>query len=570
MPDLMGVDIETTGLDITQARLVSIATYTANQQMFVVYPSVEALGGILNSRECFVGWNTVFDLAWLMKVTGGEPRGTWLDARLSFRFAYPDAERYSLGAAVDLLAQSDRGAFAEYRGFKQATETSIKDAAALWTTDPAAFRQRNELDAKLALLIHVHCMNMLNRTLRGLLMAYQGAVIPLAQAYVRGITMNLDFLRGLNTQLAQAEQDAMRVLGVDDRLVARKQSWLMSYFKDSLDRLPLTEKTQKPSFSAKHLGMLDNKHFSTLRKAMSMRDKFCKPYVDIPGSHKVVHNQPLIFGTYTGRVTYSKGAAGIPIQQWARPVRESLLAPEGKRWVEFDFAGQEMRIMASVAYGAWQDRYPRSTEPTTLCRLFLNGADLHTCMGEKLAGLFPGMSAKELRFLGKQLNLASQYRIGAGGLLLRFEQDGIQLTKQQAGQLLREYKNQYPEVTNYWEMAVSYPMAHTVYARWHRPTNDYQGDQTRINFPIQGTGADMKYICITHMSKHHPEFMFCLDMHDGMHYFVDETYPDPLLLEVAAELEHLFTVGGRFHCPMPVEVKAGSHWGNLKEIKKNV
>ena len=572
---LIGLDIETTGLSLKQACIVSIALATdefvPSSVAFYPYPSLPALKQLLQPGA-YVGWNTTFDLAWLMKLQAVQPGNayTWHDARLAFRFAYPNAPGYGLGDAVDYLAgnATTSNEFAIYKNYKAETQHAIKDAASLYRDNPEAFQRRNELDAVLALKLYHHCLTRLSPELRALLGYYEASILPMTQAYVEGISLDTGQLHALDAELDGVISAAAAELGIQDIGLARKKAWLTEKFKDMLHLLPLSEKSKLPSFSKKHISKLNSLPLLKLRNALAMQDKFCKPYRSQQGV-LTVHNQPLLYGTYTGRVTYSKGLDGIPLQQWARPVRSALSAstPEnGCVWVEFDFAGQEMRIMASCAE-AVRRHYTPSTPMASMCRLFNAEADLHTEMGSKLAGMFQQYTAGELRFLGKQLNLAAQYRMGASTLVTRFLQDGIVLTVEQAQALLSAYHAAYPEVRVYWNYALQHPRATTVYGRWVDTGNEYSDEQTRINFPIQGTGADMKYICVTYMAAHYPQFRFLLDMHDGMHYRIAKAdYSAELCLTAAREMAALFS-NQRFHCPMPIEVKVGTHWGNLKTIK---
>jgi len=575
---LIGLDIETTGLSLKQACIVSIALaedfVSASKPSVAFYPnpSLPALRQLLQPGAC-VGWNTTFDLAWLMKLKAVQPSNayTWHDARLAFRFAYPNAPGYGLGDVVDYLSGKPEAAneFAAYKNYKAETQHAIKDAAALYRDSPEAFRRRNELDALLALKIYRHCSTRLNPALKSLLGYYEASILPMTQAYVDGISLDTSKLHALDAELDVVIKTALAELGISDSKLARSRAWLTDKYKDELHLLPLSEKSKLPSFSKKHISKLNSLPLLKLRNALAMQDKFCKPYRNQQGI-VTVHNQPLLYGTYTGRVTYSKGQDGIPLQQWARPVRSALSASDATNdyvWVEFDFAGQEMRIMASCAE-AVRLYYTPSTAMANMCSLFNAEADLHTEMGSKLARMFLQFTPGELRFLGKQLNLAAQYRMGASTLVTRFLQDGIVLTVEQAQALLNAYHAAYPEVRVYWNYALQHTRATTMYGRWIDTGNEYSDEQTRINFPIQGTGADMKYICVAYMAAHYPQFRFLLDMHDGMHYrILKADYSAELCLTAANEMAALFS-NQRFHCPMPIEVKVGTNWGNLKTIKQ--
>jgi hypothetical protein len=93
---------------------------------------------------------------------------------------------------------------------------------------------------------------------------------------------------------------------------------------------------------------------------------------------------------------------------------------------------------------------------------------------------------------------------------------------------------------------------------------------TAINYRIQGTGADQKYLAIAALSSLYRKYnaYFAWDLHDGIYSFV----PEDKSKAFAAEAKHLLdrlpykkAWGIVLPIAMPWSCKIGPSWGMLKK-----
>lgn len=329
----------------------------------------------------------------------------------------------------------------------------------------------------------------------------------------------------------------------------------------------------------------------------------CMDYI----GQETVHPQPRMWGTYTGRCTYSsklktkkiitKGKkagqlanklvqVGVALHQWPKKregkiARSCIVPPKGFLLAEFDFSNQESRVLA--------DR----TQDPTLLSVFNDGKDFHSIMGAKAAHLdydefiqwykTGDKEAERIRQMGKVSNLSLAYRTGSVTFqtMARTDYD-IVLTIDEAVMLVRLFKQTYPGVVNFWSEAIALAKqkgyAETMGGRrvyldnWDRNNGGYASEQTAINFPIQGTGADMKFLGIALAEEYfYPRgARYNLDLHDALFVNIPD---DSRAFDTARRIQKVLNnlpyrevFGWTPTVPLPVDCKIGSSWGDLKDI----
>lgn len=332
-----------------------------------------------------------------------------------------------------------------------------------------------------------------------------------------------------------------------------------------------------------------------------------------------IHPPPLIFGTYSGRVTYSttvKNERKSRYVSWAlhqtqrdKDVRSLLRAPDGYVLVEFDAAGQEFRWMAVMSQdekmiSLCQDKDPHAYMGMEIYNL--EHSDTQLSYAEFVAKLHAGdEKIKFYRQLGKIANLSCQYRIGSAKLQnVAKVQYGIPLTQAQADMLLEAYKNTYAGVVKYWSDSVNkvrqlgyvetkagrrvrVPKIQRSQRRIIKATLDgtysvdvtpeydydleWKVESTAINFPIQGVGADQKYFALY---KLRPllivyDAWFAFDLHDGIYIFVRESQADDFIndaLQLLNKLDYSELCGESIDVRMTFDCKRGKTWGDMTPV----
>lgn len=365
-----------------------------------------------------VAWNAPFDVAWLIALGLRDEvfACNWLDGMLVQRHALNEP-RFRPGGRVSM-------------GLKETVKRhwpNLADYDANVTFNPqteeewAELLHYNGLDSSHTLRLTVKFLRRLSQAqLRSMLI--EARSIPLvAESIVQGLDVNTEAAAELDVALERTAAGtfaAMRLLypEVTDKVLASPKQLGELLFKTwGLPVVKLTDKgapsTDRESLT--ELALVDERAgmVNTYREASNNRTKFAQGALNSAAYNGDGRTRPQarIFGTYSGRMTYSskvgRGEAeqpsGVAIHQWKRDAdfRRIISVPEGYTLLEFDFAGQEFRWMAV-----------ESGDPTML-QLCRPGEDAHAFMGGRCTGkAYTWMrdhtdEAKPFRQLGKVANL---------------------------------------------------------------------------------------------------------------------------------------------------------------------
>lgn len=182
-----------------------------------------------------------------------------------------------------------------------------------------------------------------------------------------------------------------------------------------------------------------------------------------------------------------------------------------------------------------------------------------------------------------------QYRTSARTLVrVAATQHKLKLTPDEALNVWKTYRSTYPGVKNYWKrqiaMARQYGYVTTLAGRrvelgtpdtWvYSDDGDatWSHESTAINFPIQGIGADQKYLALLVLRDYLPRVngRFYFELHDGLFVVVPDEHAERAAHEIKQLLSHLpykKAWGVTLPIEFPVDVKRGKSWGSLKELK---
>jgi DNA polymerase I-like protein with 3'-5' exonuclease and polymerase domains len=97
-------------------------------------------------------------------------------------------------------------------------------------------------------------------------------------------------------------------------------------------------------------------------------------------------------------------------------------------------------------------------------------------------------------------------------------------------------------------------------------------ESTAINYPIQGTGADQKYLALAVLRPYmvREGIYFAWELHDGLYFYVPEKKAAKAQADIKCLLDNLpykKAWGFAPPVPMPWDCKVGESWGQLKEVK---
>jgi DNA polymerase I-like protein with 3'-5' exonuclease and polymerase domains len=194
-----------------------------------------------------------------------------------------------------------------------------------------------------------------------------------------------------------------------------------------------------------------------------------------------------------------------------------------------------------------------------------------------------GSQEAHLRQCGKVLNLSCQYRVGYKKLhQVAVVDHGIPISLEEAQRIHRIYLSTYPAIQRYWVSQIQSAQANgyvsTIPGRRVRVIGQWGGDMswqmegTAINYPVQGTGAEQKYLALRCARKYLNEIgaRFAWDLHDGLYFYVPILKVEDTAYHIKDLLDNLpyeAVWGFKPPIPMPWDCKVGPSWGDLVPFK---
>lgn len=558
----------------------------------------------IDEQLTLVAWNALFDISVLIGY-GFEDmvlRCKFLDAMLLWKHLYIVPEYGT--AREKKFSYGLKQAVAQYLPRHAGYETDVD----FHTTDPeslATLHKYNVLDTTFTLWLARKFYTELDKQpARRSAALIEAQCLPVvAWANWHGIPMDRTALTDLGAALTTEAAAALQELaphGITEKIVRSPKQLSEVMFEDwglPVLKQNTSAKTGKTTDSTDkevlhELAFIDPraKRLRQYREALTNKTKF----VDAPATSADYSadgkSHPLanVFGTYTGRMTYSSKQGknkdtrqiGFALHQEKREARfrDIAVPPEGYTLVEFDAAGQEYRWMA-IASGDPAMQH--------LCRA---GEDPHAYMGAQIARRDYGdlraacaggdKAAGQVRQLGKVANLSCGYRTSAAKLRVVARVNyNLPMELPEATHIRMTYLRTYPKVPQYWSNQIDkvkrLGYAETFAGRRVQVVggSDWSRESTAINYPIQGTGADQKYLALAvlrpYIVRHGIHFAW--ELHDGLYFYVPTKIVDKAIPEMGYLLNNLpYEKAWGFTPPIPLpwDCKASDKsWGQLKEVK---
>jgi DNA polymerase I-like protein with 3'-5' exonuclease and polymerase domains len=415
----------------------------------------------------------------------------------------------------------------------------------------------------------------------------QATLVPFAEATMQGILLDVDTIEVMQLEYNAEISKRCRLAGIKETMIASPDQ-LGRYLFEFLGLTPISyTKSGKPSTAAGDIKRLilqyaENvpvlKEIQAIKQLMTVRNKYAKAFVECVnyGGGKL-RPRIKLFNSYTGRATYSSKLAkkfpvAIALHQLPRKfkaVKRVMIAPPGYRILYADFASVEVRIIAE------------KSRDQTMVEAINTGKDLHAIMAEGIFGtpydtIVAGKDTDELiktqRDGGKMLNLSSQYRIGAKTFVDKaFEQYDKILTLREAQHYLASYKRTFSGVPQYWKSAIQFAHAKRhaesfSQRRFYIDNLDWNGEQSAINMPIQGSSADLMEFAVAAIAAKFPSLIFQVTVHDSLTWLIPDSLDPILVKDYANSLNYKLVYGIDFAVNFPMDFAIGPNFADLTSL----
>ena len=395
-------------------------------------------------------------------------------------------------------------------------------------------------------------------------------VAVLSSMEQQGIVLNSKKLTQLGKELDQAIQEIQVDLqkNIDYPINLNSSTQVGNYLVDKL-QVPLAKtKTGKYATNESELSKHKNQ-FSLIGKLLTYREltKLKSTYVDSligkAGEDNRVHTTYSQAGISTGRLASSNpNLQNIPVTStFGKKIKSCFIASENHTLVSFDYSQQELRILAHL------------TGEEKLIDAFQNNMDIHTLTASQLFETDYEKVTKEERAVGKTINFGIIYGMSSFGL-----SEALRISQHDADIFINNFYRNFPSIRSFYDTYLKQGMkqnfVETLLGRrryvFYYPKQTVLDNQTRrvlLNFPIQGTAADLmkKAMVEIHQQilKKNQTIFLLLQIHDDL-VFEIPTADEKKLHQLIREIQQIMCNVYPLIVPMAVDITIGQEWGNMK------
>lgn len=558
--------------------------------------------------------NAIFDVAWLIATLQPNRCGEipqcikdidWRDSMLLFKWLINGqlAESTHFSLSLDSLVEKFLPNHPDTASF-----VKMKKEFKIAGEDEQYWLDRGTLDVKMTYELIKLVHHKVPESMRGGLLTEFKCIVPVANSWINGFKIDQDQLAKNKVKYSGMKSQIAKQLNVSETLFSSPKQ-LSNYLFNTLGLKPHSfTPTNNPSTSAGDLKWIEyalrqnnSSNASIVRAIIEAKEsstlfsKYVKTMIEALDhtGDGYIYSSPRLFGTYTGRMTYSNSVthkdpdketkkkfktsiAMHQIPRKAKDIRASMLPPDGYDILEFDAAGQESRLMAL------------QSEDPTLLSIFQNGLNFHSMTGASIIGMDYDQFEEyrslekddgpftENRQRGKLTNLACNFRISGKALAKQaFEKYDVMLDVSTGNHLVNTFISSYPGVKKFWDDAIrkgktngfceTYGGRRFKLSNWREER--WGTESSAIMVPIQGSGASMKEIAIATLFEKLPEFHFALDLHDASFGYVKSD----ISKEVFKEAEHILNGidyepfwGFKPSIELPYDGKMGKTFADVK------
>ena len=566
---IVAFDIETTGLNIREDKLVGFSFAMDNYRAYYVPiahnylgvgeqvnidDGIRAIKKILKAKV--VGQNLKFDLSLLYYRYGIERIVPYADTMIMAWLLNP-------GSKIGLDTLSKKFFNYEMKSFKSLVKKG-EDFSSV-DIDLASFYAAE--DALITYRLYFKLNGLLDKSLRDeakrVEYPFINVLIDMEQI---GIKIDIDRLNSLKNLLSnrikELTEEIYMLSGTEFNIKSTQQLGEILF-----NRLGLKgAKRTKTGYSTneKVLNQLIDEHeiihrILEYRATQKLLSTYAIPLLKLAKQDKNsrIYTSFLQTGTSTGRLSSKEpNLQNIPVRSpLGRKIREAFIAKDGYKLLSIDYSQIELRLLAHFS------------KDKTLIEAFQSDMDIHTTTAIKLFG---EELAKEKRAIAKSINFGILYGMGPKKL-----SGELKISIGEAREIISNYFNSFPTVKRFLESVqdrvqeIGYIETLLERKRFfdYKSANSMQKAsfmRESINTLFQGSASDLIKLSMleidSKIKRDNIDGAMLLQIHDELIFEIREDIID----EVAEEFKEIMENIMELNVPLKCSVNIGDSWGELK------
>jgi len=371
-------------------------------------------------------------------------------------------------------------------------------------------------------------------------------------------------------RLVSLEKEIHKLAGMEFNISSPQQLAEVLFEKLKLETKGLKKTPGRViSTAAPELIKLKGKH-KIIDEILEYRElaKLKSTYIDaLPGlidKDGRLHTQYDQLGTATGRLSSKNpNLQNIPVKtELGNEIRKAFVAEKGFLLLSADYSQLELRIVASLA------------DDKKMIDILKKGEDIHSATAAEVFEVSLEDVTPKMRKSAKALNFGVIYGMSMHGFS---QAAGIDFEK--AKTFIKKYFEEFKGVARYIEetkrKVAKAGYVETLFGRkrflpeinssaWDLRA---QAERAAINFPVQGTAADLVKMAMTEVSLKFKvkseKLRMLLQVHDELVFEIVKESANEAAREIKEAMENVYELAA----PLKVEIEIGQSWGELSEWK---
>jgi DNA polymerase-1 len=307
------------------------------------------------------------------------------------------------------------------------------------------------------------------------------------------------------------------------------------------------------------------------RELAKLRSTYVNSLIDKVDGNGRIHTTYHQVAVNTGRLASSNpNMQNIPVSsEFGIKIKSCFVAPKGRTLLSFDYSQQELRILAHL------------TKEPKLLEAFQNQRDVHRITASKIFSVAYEEVTKKQRGAAKTINFGIIYGMSSFGL-----SNSLRITVEEADTFIKAFYDTYPQIRAFYDEYLKKGKedgyVETLLGR-RRYVFEYPGQKfidnnmrrVLINYPIQGSAADLMKKAMVHIQKDildkDSSVKMLLQIHDDLVFEVDDPSTGSGHVEkfnaTIARIKEIMCNVYPLSVPMDVDAKIGRSWGEMMLVE---